>query len=348
MLIGQNLYMKYFSIILLFFFLLGDKKIRPITLKFYSVTGIGKEQAICRRDPSDVIKIGNLYFVFYTKLKRGSKVYPEGYFGTVWYAVSSDEGFNWIEKKEIIRKGEKGKFDSTGVFTPNVIVDKNQKIYVYYTGVGDNFDNYNDYSTKNRTAIGVAEVEFNENGDLIKSKKINNGEPILLPSKEQSGKFDSFRVDDSSLLFRSNKYWLYYKGRGYKLPPSKTKMSVAVSDTPYGPFKKLNNGNPIQKEGHEVLIWPYKKGVVSLVSHVGRGLYYSSNGEKMNKITSRLRGRLRAPGLYRPDLTQNGKSSKNKKEWGIAMATYDNDPFLNRYEVTLPNCLDKKIESLND
>ena len=87
--------MKYFSIILLFFFLFGDKKnLRPITLNFYSVTGIGKEQDICRRDPSDVIKIGNLYFVFYTKLKRGSKVYPEGYFGTVWYAVSSDEGFS--------------------------------------------------------------------------------------------------------------------------------------------------------------------------------------------------------------------------------------------------------------
>ena len=318
---------------------------KAIAFHFSPITGIGKEKNICRRDPSDIIKIGEYYVVFYTKLKRDAPVYPEGFYGTVWYAVSSDEGYHWVEKGKIVEKGNKGKFDSFGTYTPNVILGKDKKVYIYYTGVADGFDNLlDDYTTKNRTAIGVIEAQFDKKGNLISKKKLNNGNPILIPSPEDSNEFDSFRIDDTSMLFKDDRYWLYYKGRGYLLRPSKTKMGVAISSTPYGPFVKQNNGKAIQKEGHEVLVWPYKDGVLSLVTNVGQGLYYASDGISMKKIIYKLKDKLKAPGLYRPDLTQEGSLNNGKKKWGIAMATYANDPFLHRYEMILPDCLEKIID----
>ena len=53
-----------------------------------------------RRDPSDVIKAGDLYYVWYSK----GKISP-GYDATVWYATSPN-GHEWTEKGMALAKGE--------------------------------------------------------------------------------------------------------------------------------------------------------------------------------------------------------------------------------------------------
>ena len=47
-----------------------------------------------RRDSSDVIKVGELYYVWYPK----GKISPR-YDAAVWYATSKD-GVNWTEKRQ--------------------------------------------------------------------------------------------------------------------------------------------------------------------------------------------------------------------------------------------------------
>ena len=68
------------------------------------VTGIGKEPGITRRDPSDVIKVGDTYFLYYTHVDHSKlsserkRLQASGYVGTIWYATSKDKGHNWIEQ----------------------------------------------------------------------------------------------------------------------------------------------------------------------------------------------------------------------------------------------------------
>jgi len=106
----------------------------PVPFRNQQITGIG------RRDPSDVIKVGGNYYVYYTKVLKGAPLYPSGYHGSVWAAVSEDAGKSWRELGEAIPTGSAGSFDSTSTFTPNILKWK-ERFYLYYTAGGDNFSN---------------------------------------------------------------------------------------------------------------------------------------------------------------------------------------------------------------
>ena len=56
-----------------------------IVITHSELTGIGAEDEVMRRDPSDVIKVGDLFYVWYSK----GKISP-GYDATLWYATSPD------------------------------------------------------------------------------------------------------------------------------------------------------------------------------------------------------------------------------------------------------------------
>ena len=113
-----------------------------VSFVFQDVSGIGREEGVCRRDPSDVIRVGDTCYVWYTKvtaaLADGGRrpLYPSGYPGTVWYATSRDDGHTWKEGGESVGLGEAPAFDSHGVFTPNILVFEG-KYYLYYTAVAD-------------------------------------------------------------------------------------------------------------------------------------------------------------------------------------------------------------------
>jgi len=65
---------------------------RTLRVEYSPAKGLGPETGVMRRDPSDIIKVGNLYYVWYTK----SHV-AHGYDATIWYATSPD-GHTWTEK----------------------------------------------------------------------------------------------------------------------------------------------------------------------------------------------------------------------------------------------------------
>ena len=178
---------------------------------FQAVTGIGEQSGITRRDPSDIIRVGDICFVYYTYVDHG-KLSPEkkplkasGYVGTIWYATSEDEGHHWTEQGLALGTGTSDSFDGFAVFTPN-IVKFNGQYWLYYTGVKASAGQaiFENNSVNDVTALGVAVADsphgpFTRLGpDPILTVTLRSTDPAR-PSP-----FDSFRIDDASLLVRDH------------------------------------------------------------------------------------------------------------------------------------------------
>ncbi len=103
-----------------------------LTKPNYRITqleGIGHDPKLARQDPSNVIKVGELYYVWYTQ--RPAKG-TDAYASTIYYSTSKD-GRKWEDKGEALGKGGEDAWDSFGVITPYVAVAPG-KYYLYYTG----------------------------------------------------------------------------------------------------------------------------------------------------------------------------------------------------------------------
>ncbi|AWV97640.1 family 43 glycosylhydrolase [Arcticibacterium luteifluviistationis] len=298
---------------------------RNLKFKYSEIIGIGSDSLYNRRDNSDIIKVGDTYYIWYTRM---DSPVTSGYWGTIWYATSSDEGFTWKEQGMALGLGEQGAFDSHSVFTPNILV-QNGKYYLYYTAVKPTEGNVNNEfegnSMNDFTAIGLA-VSDSPNGPFVRVEH----NPVLTVS-DVTKDFDSYRVDDASLLVREDKVWLYYKGRSMshgKNGPKLTQMGVAFADRPEGPFVK--NREPILDKSHEVLIWTENEGVASLASF-SQSVYLAADGLNFSPLYQDLVNIPKAPGLYRPSLINS--SERDTENWGIAMVQKNKKTYLLRFEM---------------
>ncbi len=309
------------------------EKFSNTEFKFSEVTGIGFEEGVTRRDPSDVMKVGQTYYVYYTKIPDAEpKYWGAGYWGaSVWCAKSEDEGFSWIEVGEMLDAGKKGTWDSQAVFTPNILY-ANGKYYLFYTGVkptpGNADGDFENNNITDITAIGVA-VSGLPTGPF---KRVS-GEPILKVSVEPEN-FDSYRVDDASLLYRNGLYWLYYKGRSLvdgHGGPAHTAMGVAFSKYPEGPYTKY--GKELLERSHEVLIWPQGTGVAAFAS-LSETFEYAPDGIDFmsDKLNAKVEERAIAPGAFRPDLINPVVVGEGLK-WGISMIPNKHECYLVRFDL---------------
>ncbi len=306
----------------------GDVSTENDTIEFtYSeAKGIGIDSLYNRRDPSDIIKVGDTYYIWYTRMISPQR---SGYWGDIWYATSSDEGHTWNEQGLALAVGEKGAFDSHSVFTPNILTYEG-KYYMYYTAVqptpGNTMGKFENNSVNDFTAIGLAVADQPE-GPFVRVK--NN--PILEISPD-SVDFDSYRIDDAAMLVKDNQIWMYYKGRS-KVHGKKgahfTQMGVAFAAQPEGPFKK--HPEPLIEKGHEVLIWQEKGGVSSLAS-ISQAIHFAKDGVNFSVKQENLTDIPKAPGLYRPHL-ENGNQAKEIPGWGISMIQKKGLAYLLRYEI---------------
>ena len=303
------------------------EKFEKVEFTYKELPGIGHEKGCTRRDPSDVIKVGETYYVYYTKIYGRSP----GYWGTLWFATSTDEGYTWKEEGEILGLGRKSTFDSQATFTPNILF-ANGKYYLYYTGVkptpGNENGEFENNSTNDITAIGVA-ISDSPAGPFTRL----SDEPILKVSPE-ADKFDSYRVDDAVMMYRNGLYWLYYKGRGRAHGgggPVHTQMGTAFSKYPEGPFTKLDN--PILSRSHEVMLWQQDTGVGALAS-LSSTFEYAPDGVDFmsHKLAVKVQNRPIAMGVFRPDLTDRAVTNAGL-HWGISMILNGDECYLIRYEL---------------
>jgi len=298
-----------------------------VQFTYTEISGIGHEKECTRRDPSDIIKVGNTWYVYYTKVYGRAS----GYWGTIWCASSNDQGHSWTELGEVLGLGTKGSFDSQATFTPNILY-ANGKYYLYYTGVkptpGNEKGAFENNSSTDITAIGLAVADAPE-GPFSRM----NASPILKVSPEPE-KFDSYRVDDAVLLYRNGLYWLYYKGRARihgRGGPARTQMGVAFSKYPEGPFIKFDN--PLLPGSHEVMLWQQGTGVAALASASSTFEYATDGVDFMhNKLAVKVENRPNAPGVFRQDLTDPTVQGEGLR-WGISMVHNGNECYLIRYDL---------------
>ena len=300
----------------------AQNNVDAVTATYSAANGIGPQDGVMRRDPSDIIKVSDTYYVWYSKGTQS-----HGYDATVWYATSPD-GHNWTEKGESLARGGVGSWDEQSVFTPNILVGEG-RYWLFYTAVPKPFVNQGPNTTK--TAIGIA-VSDSPDGPWAKL----DTNPILKTS-ENHDDFDSLRIDDACLIVRDGKYWMYFKGRQWNKSPGETKMGVAISEKPDGPYIK-HSGNPIIGGNHEVLVWPQGKGVAAMIGTVGpksitRSILYAEDGLHFSK-THDVVDVPTAAGAYRPEaFTNSGKGEQ--VVWGVHIGQRRGSlPFIERFELS--------------
>jgi len=232
------------------------------------VYGIGADPDWQRLDPSNVVKVNDLYYVWYTKAPAHENLYQ----GTIYYAVSRD-GYCWTEQGEALSRGEPGAWDNFGVITPYMaIVDG--RYYLFYTASHElASEKWTVRGPNNIRQIGVTQSD-SPKGPF---RRVFN-RPVLSPGK--AGAWDSYLVDDTHVLYFNRKYYLYFKGGDPKVTSDTTRWGVAVSDNILGPYVKYEN-NPFIDSGHTVCVWRHGKGIAALVDNAGpqkHTVQYSEDG----------------------------------------------------------------------
>jgi beta-xylosidase len=295
-------------------------EIKTVEVSRSALQGIGEEQGVMRRDPSDIIKVDDLFYVWYSK----GPISP-GYDATVWYATSPD-GQVWTERGMALAKGEPGSWEGASVFTPNILVAEG-KYWLFYTGVSRSYEKNYDPDSK----IGIA-VSDSPDGPWVRLAT----NPALKNS-ENPADFDSHLVDDACLIARDGKYWFYYKGRQEGKGPAQTQMGLALADHPQGPYVR-HPANPVIAGNHEVLVWPQGTGVAAMIGTTGpkqiiNSILYAEDGIHFHK-THTVKNGPWAGGTFRPEaFTQSGAGTL--PEWGVEIGRKKGRlPFIQRFDVT--------------
>lgn len=295
-----------------------------VTVTHSELTGIGKEKGVMRRDPSDVIKVGDLFYVWYSK----GAISP-GYDATIWYATSPD-GHQWTEKGMALAKGKPGTWEGESVFTPNILVAEG-RYWLFYTGVSKKYGKGYNPDSK----IGIASSD-SPDGPWQRG----TANPVITNSRNKED-FDSHLIDDACLIVRDGKYWCYYKGRQLGKGPGQTQMGVAIAHKPQGPYIK-HEANPVIPGNHEVLVWPQGKGVAAMIGTTGpeeitNTVQYAEDGIHFTK-THEVENGPWAGGAYRPEAF-TGSGSGDLPQWGVEIGRAKGYlPFIHRFDCRLvPN-----------
>ena len=309
--------------------------------RYEPVKGLGYEPGINRRDPSTIIKVGKLYYVWYTHCADPKYKWLNA---DIWYATSPD-GINWTEKGPAVERGQRGSWDDFSVFTTNILVAQGKYYLCYQVR---SFDS-------GRNVVGMAKAK-SPDGPWVKlpkpilrttpdGKLINAGSGYTNWSRyEEKGSWDSGAVHDPGILLRNGKYWLYYKGHqiGGKMAAD-SKLGVAIADHPEGPYIK-HPQNPIANSGHEVWMWPYKSGVAAIIDWAGpeKGtIQYSKDGVNFEIVAS-LEDMPPAGGAYIPDKFKDPANGQGFT-WGLCHYGRTDWNFLLRFDCDLSRDSAKKL-----
>ncbi len=317
---------------------------------------LAPNKAFTRRDPSAVLKINGVYYVWYSySLTRTSSVATNKQapwdLNDIYYATSTD-GITWTEKGMAVGRGAAGSFDNRSVFTTEIL-ENNGTYYLVYQAAADLDGIYN----RNTVCMSTAS---SPDGPWTKL-----GAPVLYPTYTENIFFDNNAVHDPCIVPYNGKFYLYYKGECNCRSNSgcttwcnpicssatnkQVKWGVAIADSPTGPYVK-SEYNPITNTGHEVMVWPYRSGMAILQHQDGpeaQSIQYSEDG-----INFVMKGKVsnipEAAGLYRTTLSET--QPHRGIEWGLGHVlnwgggTAQGWMYIKRFDLTggLPSSVDDR------
>lgn len=310
--------------------------------RYKPVSGLGYEEGVNRRDASSIIKVDDLFYVWYTRNTDSAFSWLNA---DIWYATSAD-GLNWEEQGPAVERGEKGSWDDFSVFTVNVLVAEDRYYLTYQART----------FTEQRNVVGMSRAD----SPAGPWKKLP--EPILRTTPdgkyrdehkpgysdwhdaEEEGSWDSGAVHDPGVIKRKGKYWLYYKAHkiGEKIYAD-SKIGVAVSDHPEGPYEK-HPLNPVLNSGHEVWVWPYKTGVAAIADWAGPekgSIQYSEDGINF-EVKTILEDIPPAGGAYIADKFDDPENGQGFT-WGMCHYGRSNWNFLLRFDCELKQGVEKDL-----
>ncbi|MCB9914014.1 MAG: hypothetical protein H6828_02560 [Planctomycetes bacterium] len=299
-----------------------------VVIERMPAAGLGLEPGVARRDPSEVLRVGDVHVVFYTHVTADALHYPRSYAGTIWYATSTDEGHTWTERGEVLGYGPAGAWDELGAFQPSALLEADGTILLVHAGIGRPFNYRFEASRKtNPTYIGAARVWLDEHGVLTRYTRLGD-EPLLGPTERTDRGFDSLQVDDPCILLRDGLYSLYYRARTFPEDADQSATGLALAEAPTGPYRRLASRAPALAFAQETFVWPFREGVLSLVTHAERGLYWAVDGRHFARVVERVEGSLNEPALAAAE-------APARKRWGLHVARHAPDPYLERFELEL-------------
>ena len=284
--------------------------------RYSPLEGLSYEGNVSRRDPSKVLKIDGMYYVWYTH--RRTTEPPAGAnkatdqipstdwdLAEIWYATSKD-GFRWKEQGAAVKRPPKSQYGWRSVSTPDVLVWKD-KYYLYYQGFNEIPGLKGD-----RAAATVAESDSPDGpwralGRVV----VDFGKP---------GEWDSNAIHDPYTLVYRGKIYLYYKGspgKGGRDGTLVRAQGLAVADHPFGPFRK-SPLNPVLNSGHETCLWPWQGGIAGIVSLDGpekNTAQFAPDGVNF-RMMSMLQVPPIAPGPFVPDAFVDDANGRGIT-WGL-------------------------------
>lgn len=309
------------------------------------IKGLEPEEGIHRRDPSSVILIDGVYYVYYTKSigahtgfdsnNTDAKVFPWDY-SEIWYATSTD-GYEWKEQGIAVSRGEAGRYDDRSVFTPEVM-KYDGKIFLVYQTV------QNPYVNRSFENIAIAKSD-SPCGPFVKSDA-----PILCPTGDgewagtednrfavlKKGGFDSHKVHDPLLFHYNDKFYLYYKGEPMGeevfMGGRETKWGVAIADSIEGPYVR-SEYNPITNSGHETCLWKYNGGIAAFLRTDGvekNTLQFAPDGINF-EIKSVIKAGPEASGPFRND--DDVADPLDGMKWGLSHNIYAPWGYIIRFDI---------------
>ena len=322
----------------------GDDSENELYTRFrYSpVPGLGYEPGVGRRDPSSIIRAGNLYYVWYTHCTDPDSDWLNA---DLWYATSPD-GHEWTERGPAVERGPEGAWDDYSVFTCDVLVAEG-KYYLTYQA-----ETLGGYGIN---VVGMASAGL-PGGPWTKLP-----DPVLRPTRDGEwrpdpdragtrvdsvrGSWDSAAVHDPGIIPRWGRYWLYYKGHGIgDTMFADSKWGVAVAGRPEGPYVK-SPLNPITNSGHETWVWPWRRGIAGMVDWAGpeKGtVQYSDDGVTF-EVAASLEDIPPAGGAFVPDKFDDPADGQGFT-WGLCHYGRSDWNFLVRFDCDLMQGQPKQID----
>ncbi|MFM1770833.1 MAG: hypothetical protein RJA22_3362 [Verrucomicrobiota bacterium] len=258
-----------------------------------------------RHDPSNVIRHGDRYWMFYTRNVGDHQQVSI-------HAAFSTNGQHWTDAGEALGRGSPGRWDESGSIAP-FIVAHGGRFHLFYTGFRDG-----NLATRD---LGCALAD-SPAGPWQRWA----GNPILRRNPDPAA-WDSGMLGDANVLFRDGRWWLYFKSRRAHEKNSQTRIGVAFADQLTGPYRK-HPGNPLFA-GHAFSAWPHRDGVAALggvispkIQWAPDGLRFMEAGEFPNHST----------GLFTP---APGADPTHRLgfDWGIEVYDENGARGLRRFEV---------------
>jgi predicted GH43/DUF377 family glycosyl hydrolase len=248
-----------------------------------------------RHDPSNIIKHDGKYYVWFTEHPKGTSGWAKS--STIQYATSSD-GYDWTIEGTAVSHGQPGEWDEQGTLTAYVVPNEG-KFHLFYTGVGPEFKERHN----SKTGIGYAIADSPE-GPWDKC-----AEPILWPTDDE---WECLNNDDTNIIYREGKWWLYFKGKPRNNDSAATQIGVAISENLTGPYEK-HPANPLFK-GHALTAWVHRDGVAAMTGFDVTGeLLWSEDGIHFVKVKDL---RNKSTGVYCPNNFKDG-SNDDGVTWGF-------------------------------